>query len=110
MPKRQYPGIEYEWHYERQRAHHKVFRALKDGTLVRPPMCLCCLRPDIVKRNRWDQSVIEAHHADYAKPLEVQWLCALCHKAEHLRMDKEGLVAFNFYHLQDPKDPNSPPI
>ena len=27
-----------------------------------------------------------AHHSDYAKPLEIVWLCHACHMAEHKRI------------------------
>lgn len=30
----------------------------------------------------------EHHHPDYSKPLEVQRLCKMCHRREHLRLRK----------------------
>ncbi len=47
--------------------------ALKAGRIVRPECCEGCG----AKRR------IQAHHADYNKPLEVKWLCTICHGAEH---------------------------
>jgi len=54
---------------EQNRAYSAVQQALREGTLTRPGACIRCLsscKPD-------------AHHADYAKPLEVEWLCRSCH-------------------------------
>lgn len=66
---------------ERVRLHARVRdtvgRALRRGDLVRPEACERCGR---VQR-------IEGHHHDYTKPLEVEWLCGYCHKAEHARLD-----------------------
>ncbi len=58
---------------EKVRAGWLLRRAVKDGRLVRPEACLKCGR-----RGR-----VEAHHADYSKPLDVEWLCRKCHEAEH---------------------------
>lgn len=41
------------------------------GQLVKQP-CEKCGEADTQK-----------HHDDYSKPLEVRWLCALCHQQEH---------------------------
>lgn len=51
-------------------------RAIEAGKLMREP----CLRCGAVK--------VEAHHEDYARPLEVKWLCRRCHAAEHIRLRK----------------------
>jgi hypothetical protein len=49
-----------------------VNNAVRDGRLVRKPFegCGTTIR-------------VEAHHDDYAKPLEVRWFCRTCHRAEH---------------------------
>lgn len=54
-------------------ARGAVSTAIKKGTLVKPDKCELC------KRN----STLEAHHVDYKKPLDVMWLCILCHTKWH---------------------------
>lgn len=54
-------------------AHCKVARALLRGILIRPLKCEKCS----------EETKIEAHHDDYAKPLEVLWLCTECHANRH---------------------------
>lgn len=67
-------------HPEVVRAHGAVQRALKSGELVRQP-CEVCGNPDS-----------EAHHDDYEKPLEVQWLCRLHHReADKVRRTRLGV-------------------
>ena len=51
----------------------QLHKAISDGLLKRPLNCEKCGSPKI----------IEAHHNDYEKPLEVQWLCRKCHKGLH---------------------------
>lgn len=58
------------------RARSAVLTAMKAGTLLKPSVCSAC---------GGAPGRIEAHHPDYAKPLEVMWLCSLCHGAEHRR-------------------------
>lgn len=59
---------------KKQRAHTKVYRAIKSGELERPDECQNCGRSD--RR-------IEGHHEDYSKPLDVTWLCTPCHADLH---------------------------
>ena len=47
--------------------------ALRDGRIVRPNACQNC---ESVSR-------LHGHHDDYAKPLEVRWLCPQCHNDWH---------------------------
>lgn len=58
---------------KKERAHSLVTEALKDGRLVRQP-CQECGRVDSI-----------AHHPDYDKPLEVQWVCRPHHAQAHGR-------------------------
>ena len=60
------------------RAHGTVARAISNGLITRPSRCSNC-------ENYVD---VEAHHADYSKPLEVSWLCKLCHEHLHRLQDE----------------------
>lgn len=57
---------------KKYRAGWLVKYAIKCGKLIRKP-CEVCGRSDRV----------HAHHCDYDKPLDVMWLCHLCHRAWH---------------------------
>ena len=57
----------------KQGARMKVYYAVKNGSLCKPNKCEKCLK---IKE-------IFAHHMDYAKPLEVLWLCRHCHVLIH---------------------------
>jgi hypothetical protein len=72
-----YAEATFEWkknHPEAYKAHITVYRALKSGKLVKPKTCADCLQ----------ERRLSAHHEDYTKPLEVDWLCSSCHKLRHL--------------------------
>ena len=56
---------------EQNRVKQYVLKAIRDGRLVRPTVCEQCGREGIR---------IEAAHADYARRLEVRWLCQSCHR------------------------------
>lgn len=61
----------YALHPEKLIAHRAVKNALRAGRLTRQP-CVECGAPNA-----------QAHHEDYAKPLDVTWLCDPHHKARH---------------------------
>ncbi len=65
---------------EARAAHVIVGNAVRDGRLYKPVKCPVC---DEFKPSRQ----IHAHHDDYAKPLEVRWMCARCHTKEHDRQN-----------------------
>lgn len=68
---------------EKTRARAVVNHALVRGELHRKP-CEVCGIPD--QRGIDGRSLIQAHHDDYSKPLEVRWLCSTCHGIEHRKV------------------------
>ena len=58
-------------HPEREQAKRLVYRALRSGRLVREPCKIC------------GASDVQAHHADYTRPLDVEWLCTAHHARIH---------------------------
>jgi ribosomal protein S27AE len=75
-PERIKAGVEITriWRAEdgrRQKAHGAVYRAIKNGKLLRQECCRC------------GNAKTVAHHEDYDKPLDVVWLCEPCHKQRH---------------------------
>ena len=60
-------------HPERMKAYNAVAYAVQNGGLLRPEWCTACGEPG------W----LVAHHRDYLKPLEVEWLCRPCHGKLH---------------------------
>ena len=63
----------------RQLARRKVLNARQRGELVPPETCPeCGDRPE-------DAHLMEAHHEDYAIPLDVVWVCLLCHRKLHAK-------------------------
>lgn len=64
---------------EKTRAHWRVKDALNAGRLTRPATCERCG----ITTTRLD-----AHHADYSRPLAVEWLCTACHQRHHAAQKK----------------------
>ena len=68
--------IEYDREYrlnnkEKLDAHQEVHKQIKKGVLIRQPCGECGIEK------------AHAHHFDYSKPLQVEWLCASHHKLAH---------------------------
>jgi ribosomal protein S27AE len=53
------------------RARNEVRKALRKG-ILKKELCEICGNP-----------IVEAHHDDYNKPLDVRWLCEDCHDDIH---------------------------
>ena len=67
---------------EKHTAHRAVADAVKNKDLQRPDHCEECN----------EAAIVHGHHADYSKPLDVTWLCPLCHNREHARLLREGIA------------------
>lgn len=65
---------------QKERARRKARYAIRKGELDRPDRCEGC----------GGDGRIEAHHDDYEKPLDVEFLCRKCHHYLHSR--SEGFV------------------
>ena len=72
-------------HPVKLRAHYAVRAAVLGGLLHPPDRCEDCGRAGRVV----------AHHADYSRPLEVEWLCPRCHARRHVdqRLNRTTHVA-----------------
>ena len=72
-------GYEYVKQYRNKNgykyaAHRAVDNAVRSGSLKRPENCEQC----------GVSCTPHGHHDDYAKPLDVRWLCAACHRQWHI--------------------------
>jgi DNA-directed RNA polymerase subunit M/transcription elongation factor TFIIS len=57
---------------EKHLAQKALQKAVARGTLERPVMC-----------DRCDSMDVEAHHPDYERRFDVEWLCPRCHGEVH---------------------------
>lgn len=69
--KREY-NQRYAW---KNKARKLANKAISDGLLVKGPCAFC-----------GSDSNIEAHHPDYSKPLDVEWLCHRHHTDLHMQL------------------------
>lgn len=67
----------------RARAYARTY--LKRGLLTRKPCERC-----------GEEDAPQMHHADYSKPLQVIWLCELCHENHH-SYQRRGIVTPKLY-------------
>ena len=56
------------------KARNIIYRAIVKGEINKPTVCSLC----------GHDGIINGHHRDYNKPLEVIWLCTHCHHNVHL--------------------------
>lgn len=80
--KRKAKALDYQrlarWrHPDKDRARRVLTYHVRTGKLTKQPCAVC------------GSSQVEAHHHDYAKPLDVVWLCRVHHRMEHQRIIPE---------------------
>lgn len=80
---------------ERTAAHRAVDSALNAGILRPADNCERC---GVLGSKRIGKGIrLQAHHADYSKPLDVEWLCRGCHAKHHAaERAAEGLKPVTF--------------
>jgi hypothetical protein len=66
---------------QKDKARRHLQWKIDSGQVKRPDTCERCGSNG--KEYRDGRAGIQAHHPDYSKPLEVEWLCESCHKAKH---------------------------
>lgn len=59
---------------EKVDAHNALGNAIRFGKITKPLNCSDCN----------DSGRLEAHHEDYTKHLDVEWLCSSCHRLRHV--------------------------
>ncbi len=57
-------------------ARQALQKAVQNGEIAKPSKCEKC-------NGEFPLFKIHGHHPDYTKPLEVIWLCSICHGLEH---------------------------
>jgi hypothetical protein len=60
----------------KERARRILREAVRRGVVRKPANCQDC-------GAMVDSRKLGAHHSDYSKPLDVEWLCSLCHGVRH---------------------------
>lgn len=68
-------GKEYRKKYPLRYATNTILRnAVRGGKIKKPKSCSIC----------GTETRIYGHHEDYYKPLDVIWVCQICHKKLHI--------------------------
>ena len=78
LPHRIKRNVEYTRRYRKDNplryAANRLLRyAVKTVKIIKPRICSVCQK----------EKRIMGHHEDYCKPLDVIWLCQICHKKLH---------------------------
>ncbi len=58
---------------EKIAAQRKIRNEIRRGRIIKPTYCEVC----------GVESLVQGHHEDYSKPLQVIWMCSKCHVYHH---------------------------
>ena len=75
----------------RRKSHNILNSHIRNNKLIKPNVCQLCDE---------ESSRIEGHHYDYSKPLDVFWLCRLCHVSVHRDLSNLNLDLMNEEHRE----------
>lgn len=64
------------------KAHTALNNAVRDGKIIKPDRCSNCN----------EEGKLHAHHNDYSRPLEVEWLCVVCHRQFHKDLNSDERI------------------
>ena len=78
---RQKPRVDNRSYDVKEQARARLHAAVASGLVVKPTACSEC---------QCSTRRIEAHHEDYAKPIDVIWLCSRCHGLRHVKYRNEA--------------------
>lgn len=68
------------------RAQNKLEKAIARGEVVPRPCEVCGTEGTMADGRR----LVQAHHDDYSRPLDVRWLCQPCHHEWHKTHTAKG--------------------
>lgn len=71
----------YRKHKVKWLARLKARYAVSKGIIIKPKKCEVC---NLVK-------ILQGHHEDYSKPLEVIWLCWTCHAQADKELEQKNI-------------------
>jgi hypothetical protein len=82
---------------QKTKAQNQLNYALRKGVVFRGPCEVC-----------GSEEKVHAHHHDYSKPLDVHWLCFICHKKAHPVSEEDKKVKFSDAKRADVIGSNNP--